>query len=79
MNTREILARLLLADELGEPLRAQRRFGGVFLAALGRHQLAVRDCAHRSGPRLYLLGSNSPIGTTAGDLPFGTITRAFGS
>ena len=35
MNTAEIGARLLLADELGEPLRPQRGFGGVVLAALG--------------------------------------------
>ena len=33
-------------------------------------------CAHRSGPRVYLFGNSSAIGTTAGDLPFGTITRA---
>ena len=33
---RQIGARLLLADELGEPLRPQRGLGGVLLAALGR-------------------------------------------
>ena len=79
MKTREIVARLLLADEFREPLRAQRRLRRVFVAALARHQLASGARAHRSGPRLYLFGSKSPIGTTAGDLPFGTITRAFGS
>ena len=79
MKIAEILARLLLADELGEPLRPQRAFGGVFLAALGRHQFTFRAQAHRSGPRLYLLGSNSAIGTTAAARPFGTMTRAFGS
>ena len=75
----EILARLLLADELGKPLRTQRRFRRIFLAALGRHQFASGARCHRCGPRLYLLGRSSPIGTTAGEAPFGTITRAFGS
>ena len=79
MNTLEIFARLLLADEFREPLRAQRCLRRVFVAALRRHELASGDSAHPSDPRLYLFGKSSPIGTTAGDLPFGTITRAFGS
>ena len=78
---RKILARLFLTDEVGEPLRPQACLRGVVLAALRRHQLAasaadVTPRAHRSGPRLYLLGRRSPIGTTLGVLPFGTITRA---
>ena len=72
----EIGARLALADELVEALRAQRRFRCVLVAALGRHQLASGVAAHRSGPRLYLLGRSSPIGTTAAEARFGTITRA---
>src|SRR6059036_1396132 len=36
---REVGARLLLADELGEPLRAQRGLR-VFVAALGRNEAA---------------------------------------
>src|SRR5262249_46779317 len=36
----KIGARLALADELGEALRAQRRFGDVLLAALGGDQAA---------------------------------------
>ena len=38
----EIGARLLLADELGEPLRPQRRLGGVFLAVLRGDKAARR-------------------------------------
>ena len=75
----EIPARLLLTDEFRKPLRAQRRLGRIFVAALRRNELASGDGAHPSAPRLYLFGKSSPIGTTAGDLPFGTITRAFGS
>ena len=48
----------------------------VLLAPLGRHQFRFRAQAHRSGPRLYLLGNNSPIGTAAAARPFGTMTRA---
>ena len=75
----EVLARLLLADKLGKPLRAQRRLGRVFLAALGGDELVSGAFAHRSDPRRYLLGKSSPIGTAVGVLPSGTITRAFGS
>src|SRR5882672_10138767 len=38
----EVLARLLLADELAQPLRAQRGFGDVLVAALGADQAAGR-------------------------------------
>ena len=75
----EIGADLALADELGKPLRAQACLRRVFVAALGRYQLASGFAVHRCGPRVYLFGSNSAIGTTFGDLPSGTITRAFGS
>ena len=75
----EIVAGLALADEFGKPLRPQARFGGVFVAALGRNNLASGIAAHRSGPRVYLFGNSSAIGTIDGELPFGTITRAFGS
>ena len=73
---REIGARLLLADEFGQPLRAQRGIH-VVVAALGVHQ--ARICAH-SPPRRYLFGNSSPMVTTVGSaLPFGTITRALAS
>src|SRR5579863_1167623 len=75
----EVFACLLLADKFGQPLRAQTCFSRVFVAPLRRHQLVSGVCAHPSDPRLYLFGNKSPIGTTAGDLPFGTITRARGS
>src|SRR4029078_13644552 len=75
----EIGARLALADELVESLRAQRRFRRVLLAALRRYQLSCGTAGHRSGPRLYLLGRSSPIGTTVAEVRFGTITRASGS
>src|SRR5579862_3444030 len=79
----EIFSRLFLADEFRKALRPQRAFGGVLVAPLRRHQLVVRARfrarAHRSGPRLYLLGNSSAIGTIVGFLPLGTITRAFGS
>ena len=75
----EILPRLFLTDELGQPLRAQRRFRRIVLAALGRHQFAAGARRHRCGPRLYLLGRSSPICTTAGDFPLGTMTRALRS
>ena len=42
MKTREIGARLLLADELGEPLRPQRGLGGVLLARLAGDEAARR-------------------------------------
>ena len=76
---RKVGAGLALADELGQPLRPQTRFGCIFVAALGRDQFAFGIAAHRSGPRVYLFGNNSAIGTIDGDAPFGTITRAFGS
>ncbi len=63
----EILARLLLADEFAQSLRAQARLGHVFIAALRRHQFA-RHARHRSGPRVYLFGNRSAIGTTAARL-----------
>ena len=44
---RQVGAGLLLADELGEPLRAQRAVRGVFLAAFGHHQ-AARGGGHRT-------------------------------
>ena len=75
----EIFACLLLADESAEPLRPQRGLGQILVAPLGRNQLAFRRRAHRSGPRLYLLGSSSPIGTALGVRPFGTMTRALRS
>jgi len=74
----EIFARLLLTDELGQPLWAQTRLGHVLVAALGCDQFA-RDARHRSGPRVYLFGNRSAIGTTAAPLPLGTITRALRS
>src|SRR6266404_3233999 len=37
---RQVRARLLLTDELAEPLRAQRAVGSVVVAAFGRHQAA---------------------------------------
>jgi len=73
----EILPRLLLTDEFRQTLRAQSRFRRIFLAAFGGHELGTT--AHPSDPRLYLLGKSSAIGTTAGDFPFGTMTRARGS
>ena len=80
MNTAEIFARLLLADELGEPLRPQRGFRRVFLAALGAPPIDGRGLKLTvPRPRLYLFGSSSPIGTTAAARPLGTMTRAFGS
>ena len=39
---RKVGARLLLADEFGQPLRPQRGLGGVFLAALGGDEAAGR-------------------------------------
>ena len=43
---RKVRARLLLADELGEPLRAQRGFRAVFVAALRRHgRRRGRECS----------------------------------
>ena len=75
----EIGASLLLADEFFQPLRPQARFRGVLVAALGAHQFPFGVSVHRSCPRVYLFGSNCAIATTDGDLPFGTITRAFGS
>ena len=38
----EVRARLLLADEFGQPLRPQRGLGGVFLAMLGADEAAGR-------------------------------------
>ena len=63
---REVGARLLLADELGEPLRAQRGFRGVVLAALGGDEAAGRGAHELKFPRsrLYLFGSSSPIDAT---------------
>src|SRR4249919_521202 len=43
----QVRARLLLADKLGEPLRAQRAVRGVLLAAFGRYQ-AARGVGHRT-------------------------------
>ena len=40
---RQVGACLLLADELDEPLRAQRALGRVVVAALGCHQAAGRE------------------------------------
>ena len=73
---REILARLFLPDKLAELQRAQRGFRSVFLAAF-RCDNAGR--IRHVMPRRYLFGSNSPIVTTPGALPFGTMTRAVAS
>ena len=72
MNTAEIGARLLLADEFGEPLRAQRAVRGVVLAALGGDEAAggwSPNHPHSVRSRLYLFGSSSPMAAIAG--PFG--------
>ena len=48
---RQVRARLLLADELGQPLRPQRGVRGVLLAALGRRRgggAVVVTAAHSS-------------------------------
>src|SRR5262249_25538389 len=74
---RKILARLFLADEFGKLLRPQRGLRRVLVAAIGTHKLASGARRHVSGPRRYLFGNRSLIATTPGDLPFGTITRAF--
>ena len=78
---RKIGARLLLADELGQPLRPQRRLGGVLFAALGRDEAAgrgahgfktlVRGCTCSGSVR------RSP--TVSGPLCPGTMTRALRS
>ena len=64
---REVFPRLLLADEFRKLLRAQRRFRGVFIAALRGHELASGGAVHPSSPRLYLFGNSALIGTAAGD------------
>ena len=72
---REVGARLRLADELGEPLRAQRGLR-VVVAALGCDEAWAG--AHVI-PRRYLFGSNSPMVTiVAPSLP-GTMIRALPS
>ena len=43
----QVLAQLLLADEVVERLRAQRQLGGVLLGALGGHQ-PVGRVVHRA-------------------------------
>ena len=74
----QVGARLLLADELGEPLRPQRRFRDVVLAALGGDQAARRG-GHRPRSRLYLFGSRSLIAITSEPFGPGTMTRALRS
>src|SRR6185436_11046250 len=44
---RQVGTGLLLADELGQPLRAQRAIRSVFLAAFGHHQ-AAGGSGHRT-------------------------------
>ena len=72
----QVGARLLLADEIGEPLRPQRGVD-VVVAFLGIDEAGV--AAHVI-PRRYLFGSNSPMVVTVGPLvPSGTMTRALAS
>ena len=74
---REILARLRLADEFGQQLRAQRGVADIVGTALGGDDAGRRV---HSLPRLYLLGRSSPMLTTFGALPLsGTMTRALAS
>ena len=74
---REILARLRLADELRQQLRAQRGVADIVGTALGRDDAGGRV---HSLPRLYLFGSSSPMLTTFGARPLsGTMTRALAS
>src|SRR5262249_54950526 len=57
----EIRARLLLADELGKELRAQRRLGNVFLAAFGRHETPrARHRASSFSPRRIRSAASAP-------------------
>jgi hypothetical protein len=78
---REVGARLLLADELGQPLRPQRSLGDVLFAAFGGNEAAGRGAHDPQVPRsrLYLFGMRSPIPTASGPLRPGTTTRAFRS
>ena len=74
---REIFPRLRLTDELGQRLRAQRGIADIVGTALGGNDAG--GCVH-SLPRLYLLGSSSPMLTTFGVLPLsGTMTLALAS
>ena len=77
---REIGARLLLADEFGQPLRPQRRLGDVLFAAFGvtRRRGGVLT-AQVPRSRLYLFGRSSPIPTDFGPFGPGTMTRALRS
>src|SRR5262249_15164891 len=73
----EIRARLRLADQVRQQLRARRSVAVIVAAALGRHDAGGRV---HSEPRLYLFGSNSPMLTTLGSRPLsGTMTRALAS
>ena len=56
---REVGARLLLPDEFGEPLRAQRGFRGSSSRRSGVTRR--RGGVLTSMPRRYLFGSNSPM------------------
>ena len=74
---REIFARLRLADEFGQQLRAQRGVADIVGTALGGDDAGGRV---QSLPRLYLFGSSSPMVTTFGARPLsGTMTRALAS
>src|SRR5579871_3892886 len=62
----EVFARLRLADEFRQQLRAHGGVAGIFVAALGRHD--ARRGVH-SLPRRYLFGNSSPILTALGARP----------
>ena len=83
----EVRARLLLADEFGEALRAQRASApsSSRRSAVTRRAVRARGCGraqfgpHSVRSRLYLFGSSSPIAATTGPFAVGTITRALRS
>ena len=56
----EIGARLRLADEIGERLRAQRRFGRIFVAAFGGDEAARLISPSSLQPEPDQLGDVSP-------------------
>ena len=78
-ENRQVGASLLLADELGEALRAQLQFRRVLFAAFRRDQPLGRGAHLICLSRLYLFGSNSLMPTDIGPVGPGTITRALRS
>ena len=80
---REIGARLLLADELGKPLRAQRALGRVLVAALGRstrRRGVVLTAQSAPFVRGYICSAATRRSATiSGPSAPGTITRALRS